>query len=155
MIMTFVTVYSEIKLDSAAHSYSQYHNSLSSHCHHHALWYVNVSSPVLFPHCQEERNDNEAADREDITEPGRAYARDVEDAEEDDSDDVVPDVQPASDHSLRDGIQFLNTKLHQQRRGGDDEAVAGEDARVDTPLECGHGAEPDQLQWDKSQQCEH
>ena len=61
---------------------------------------VQLAPVVLLADGQQHGDHGEAADRQHVAEPGRAHARDVEEAQEDHRDQVVPDVEPAPDHPL-------------------------------------------------------
>ena len=61
---------------------------------------VQLAPVVLLADGQQHGDHGEAADRQHVAEPGRAHARDVEEAQEHHRDQVVPDVEPAPDHPL-------------------------------------------------------
>ena len=67
----------------------------------------------------------------------------------------LPNIEPASNHPLGDGVQLLHAKLHEEGRGGHHEAVASEHRDIDHHLEHPHAAELNHLQRDQGQEGEH
>ena len=58
---------------------------------------------------EHERENGYAGEGQHVVEPGGAHPRDLEDTVEDDADDVVPYIQPASHNSL-EGMKFYKTR---------------------------------------------
>ena len=50
---------------------------------------------------EHERENGYTGEGEHVIKPGGSHPRDLEDAVEDHADDVVPDIQPASNNSLK------------------------------------------------------